>query len=164
MNDRWNHNRHTFFHVLMGLIKSDLATYAIYLEFKSYMDGCSIFNRRMNLFRRVVLTSRPTITISISLEVRTQHLHDIFDSVVTCNVPNKSIQKQPLEEFCKKICSWKFRKIHRKTPVPVPEPQACNFFKKETLAQVFSCEFCEDSKNTFFIEHIWATASVNYQC
>ena len=27
---------------------------------------------------------------------------------------------------------------------------ACNFIKKETLAQVFSCEFCEISKNTFF--------------
>ena len=27
---------------------------------------------------------------------------------------------------------------------------ACNFIKKETLAQVFSCEFFEISKNTFF--------------
>ena len=26
---------------------------------------------------------------------------------------------------------------------------ACNFNKKETLAKVFSCEFCEISKNTF---------------
>ena len=26
---------------------------------------------------------------------------------------------------------------------------ACNFIKKETLPQVFSCEFCEISKNTF---------------
>ena len=29
-------------------------------------------------------------------------------------------------------------------------PEACNFIKKETLAQVFSCEFCEIFKNTFF--------------
>ena len=36
---------------------------------------------------------------------------------------------------------------------------ACNFIKKETLALVFSCEFCEISKNTFFTEHVWATAS-----
>ena len=28
-------------------------------------------------------------------------------------------------------------------------PQACNFIKKETLAQVFSCEFCEIAKDTF---------------
>ena len=27
---------------------------------------------------------------------------------------------------------------------------ACNFIKKETLAQVFSCQFCEISKNSFF--------------
>ena len=27
--------------------------------------------------------------------------------------------------------------------------QACNFIKKETLAQVFFCEFCEISENTF---------------
>ena len=37
--------------------------------------------------------------------------------------------------------------------------QACNFIKKETPVQVFSCEFCEISKNTFFTEHLWATAS-----
>ena len=29
------------------------------------------------------------------------------------------------------------------------EASAFNFIKKETLAQVFSCEFCEISKNTF---------------
>ena len=29
-------------------------------------------------------------------------------------------------------------------------PQACKFIKKETLALVFSCVFCEISKNTFF--------------
>ena len=36
---------------------------------------------------------------------------------------------------------------------------ACNFIEKETLGQVFSCEFCLISKNTFFTERIWATAS-----
>ena len=36
---------------------------------------------------------------------------------------------------------------------------ACDFIKKDTLAQVFSCEVCEISKNTFFTEHLWATAS-----
>ena len=35
------------------------------------------------------------------------------------------------------------------------------FMKEETLAQVFSCEFCEISKNTFFTEHLWATASLH---
>ena len=31
------------------------------------------------------------------------------------------------------------------------EIEACNFIKKETLAQVFSCESCEISKKTFFL-------------
>ena len=35
---------------------------------------------------------------------------------------------------------------------------ARNFIKNETLAQVFSCEFCEISKNTFFTEHLLTTA------
>ena len=38
--------------------------------------------------------------------------------------------------------------------------QDCNFIKKETLAQVFSCAFCEVTKNTFFTEHLWTTSSV----
>ena len=58
-------------------------------------------------------------------------------------------------------CSiWKgalrsFEKFTRKHPCQ----GLCNFIKKETLAQVFSCEFCKISKNTFFAEHAWATAS-----
>ena len=47
----------------------------------------------------------------------------------------------------------KFRKIHRKTPVPEP------LFKKETLVQVFSREFCKTLMNTFLTEHLRVTAS-----
>ena len=35
-----------------------------------------------------------------------------------------------------------------------------HFIKKESLTQVFSCEFCEISKNTFFTEHLRATVSI----
>ena len=36
------------------------------------------------------------------------------------------------------------------------QAEACNFIKKETLAHVFSCEFCQIFKNTFFIKkHFW---------
>ena len=33
--------------------------------------------------------------------------------------------------------------------------------KKETLAQAFSCEFCEISKNSFFMEHLLTIAPIN---
>ena len=39
------------------------------------------------------------------------------------------------------------------------QASACNFIKKETLAQVFSNDFCEISKNAFFTEHLWTIAS-----
>ena len=39
-------------------------------------------------------------------------------------------------------------------------PQACNFIKKEALTQVFSCEFCEISKNIICNRAPPVTASV----
>ena len=40
---------------------------------------------------------------------------------------------------------------------------ACNFIKKESLAQVFSCEFCEISKNTVFHTTPPGAASDSYR-
>ena len=37
----------------------------------------------------------------------------------------------------------------------VARAQACNFIKKEALAQLFSCEFCENFKRIFLTEHLW---------
>ena len=42
------------------------------------------------------------------------------------------------------------------------QASASIFIKKEILAQVFSCEFCETSKNTFFTEHLLAIASITW--
>ena len=47
-----------------------------------------------------------------------------------------AFQKQPPVVFYEKRCSWKFSKIHRKTPF-----------------------VCEIFKNIFSIEHLWRTAS-----
>ena len=45
----------------------------------------------------------------------------------------------------------------------VADDDTCNFIKKETLAQVFSSEFCEISKNTFSYRRTPVAASmVNY--
>ena len=37
--------------------------------------------------------------------------------------------------------------------------EVCNFIKRETLAQLFSYEFCEIFKNNFFTEQLRVTAS-----
>ena len=42
------------------------------------------------------------------------------------------------------------------------QASACNYIKKETPAQMFSCELCEIIKNIFFTEHLRVTASENF--
>ena len=39
------------------------------------------------------------------------------------------------------------------------QADSCNFIKEKTLAQAFSCEFCEISKNSNFIENLRTTAA-----
>ena len=70
----------------------------------------------------------------------------------------------------------KKRLWHRRFPVNFPKflrtpvyiehlwwPRACNFIKKETLAQVFSCEFSKISKNTFLHRTPQVAASVFFR-
>ena len=39
-------------------------------------------------------------------------------------------------------------------------PKVCNFIKKETATQVFSCEYCKIFKNTFFDKHLQTAARI----
>ena len=53
----------------------------------------------------------------------------------------------------------KFRKIHKKTPAPESlflkfQAKACNFIKKETLAQVFPVNFAKFLRKLFYIENL----------
>ena len=84
-------NRHMIFGVLMGLIKSDLVTYGMYLEFQITDGWIQSLYRCMNLSQRMVTTSRPTVIRSIWLETRMQYLHDIVPAVVSHSIPDELI-------------------------------------------------------------------------
>ena len=63
---------------------------------------------------------------------------------------------RPKVFYKKKRCSSKFHEIHRKTPVAESlfkiklQTWGLQLYdKKDTVAQAFSCELCEISKNTF---------------
>ena len=43
------------------------------------------------------------------------------------------------------------------------QPSACDFIKKEAVAQVCSCKFCEVYKSTFFQRTLLVVASVKYK-
>ena len=60
-----------------------------------------------------------------------------------------TIRSSRPEVFCKNGVLRNFAKFTRKHVCQSVRSEACNFIKKETLAPVFSCEFCKVSKNTF---------------
>ena len=85
-----------------------------------------------------------------------QYLEEILNLLIK--------QKQPPEVFFKKGAFKYFGKFTWKHLCRVlffnkVAGGACNFIKKEAVAQLFSCEFCEICKNLFFTEHPWMTAS-----
>ena len=68
------------------------------------------------------------------------------------------------DKFSFQVTSWRianWKRIVTKFKIIRSSYQRCSvlFIKKETLAQVFSCEFYETSKNTFYTEHLCPTAS-----
>ena len=71
------------------------------------------------------------------------------------NIFRSNCRSSRPEVLCKKGVLKYFSKLTGKHL-----SQSLFFNKAVTLAQVFSCEFCEIFKNIFFTEHLLATASV----
>ena len=70
------------------------------------------------------------------------------------------------EVFCEKGVLKNFAKFTGKHLFRVSfliklQAEACNFFRKETLTQMFLCAFCEIFKNTYFYETPLVAASVD---
>ena len=63
------------------------------------------------------------------------------------------MQKQLFSGVLQGRCLEKILKFHKETPV-LESLFSKVSRNKETPAQVFSCEFCEAFKNTFFTEHL----------
>ena len=77
-----------------------------------------------------------------------------------------SIQKQPPEVFCERRCSWKFRKIDRKTPAPesllskVAGLRHANLLKKRLAHRCLPVNFAKFLRIPFYRTPLLA-ASVN---
>ena len=70
-----------------------------------------------------------------------------------------------------KRCSYKFRKIHRKTPVPQSEentsdrPRPATLLKKRLWHKCFLVNFVKFLRTPFFIEHLsWLLSSPAKNC
>ena len=90
-------------------------------------------------------------------------------AVLRSSRPDEFCEKGVLRNFAKFLrkhfCqSLFFNKVAGASLFNKVAGAACNFIEKETLAQVFSCEFCKISKNTFFYKTPLVTASVFCYC
>ena len=75
-------------------------------------------------------------------------------------------QHSKTRKMVEPVTSKSFRSSHSQTLRSSRLDVFCekgNFIKKETLAQVFSCEFCEISKNTFLYRTPLVAASGRFE-
>ena len=70
--------------------------------------------------------------------------------LMRADVKNGSVNSEAATEGVLR-CSYQFRNFYRNATVA---GQSTTLLK-QTLAQLLFYEFCEISKNTFFIEHLW---------
>ena len=95
--------------------------------------------------------TRLTKRVHLTYEISGNYFKLTFDSQLL------TVRSSRPEVFCKKGALTNFTKLTGKQLCQSlffheveGLTQVCNFVKKETLAQLFSCKFCESIKNTFF--------------
>ena len=72
-----------------------------------------------------------------------------IEEALYINVKNLICTHNKIIQFSLFHCNF----CGRSSPTEL-QPQPCNIFTKDALAQVFSCEFCEIRNITFFTEHL----------
>ena len=105
------------------------ATYVFLLIFISFIQTCYCKTKKCTTNKLKCLTH---FLIILWLKLRSSHQEVFWEKVILRN-----FTKLTGKQLCQGLF---FNKVAYK---------ACNFIKKEALAQVFSCEFCETSRNTF---------------
>ena len=88
----------------------------------------------------IIKNTIPPISFDLVISKRGEKIF-YFDCKVIGRDMRESRRKSP--EGCIRRCSSKKAFLN-----------ICNFIKKETLTQVFSYQYCEIFKNSFFLEHI----------
>ena len=92
-----------------------------------------------------LITKNPMIQANINHKYKQTYLLHFAEAVAQRCSAKKGVLRNFVKFTRKYLCQSLF---FNKVAGP------CNFMKKETLAQVLSCEFCEISKSTFFTEHL----------
>ena len=127
---------------------------AVLVCFQEFLLCISLHAEIKHLYvEKCHLTYLPKPTSITSFTLTVSHNHNFRSSHRRCSL-KKGVLRKFSKFIGKQLCQSLFF-----NKVAGLRPQACNFIRKETLAQIFSCEFCEIFKNTFFTEHLRTTAS-----
>ena len=144
-----------------------LVTYTVYTDGKLYhiVQDPSQY-KVVKILKNILLTSCYTECSKTMLCEKIEYTSINHSYLIDCYLEQSKLheiidRKTPDLKFLKLVCTYlKFKKevylnLCRTSMIEIfrSSRPACNFNKKETLAQVFSCEFCEICKNTFFTEH-----------
>ena len=84
-------NVHVIRGILIGLIRSNSTQFGQYCDFVLTRSWLRSLYQRMKFSRRAVTTSRPVVTKSLWIEVRSQFLHDISQEVLEYGIPDELI-------------------------------------------------------------------------
>ena len=123
---------------------------------------CVWFSRKIFLMLSSINETNFIVRLPLLLEI----LSNICVVIISCRVCDVKYRSSVLEVFCEKGVLRNFAKFTGKHLCQSlffnkVAGGACNIIKKETLVQVFSCEFCEISKNTFFYRTALVAALAN---
>ena len=72
-----------------------------------------------------------------------------------CNAENMKVMQERCKNMETELQEFYNNQIDPEYAYNKLYKQSYNFIKKETLAQVFSCEFFEILRTPFLIEHLW---------
>ena len=84
-------NIHVVSGVINGLIRANPERFRKYMEFKVTRSWTQSLYQRMKFSHHAVTTSRPVITRSLWVEVRSQFLYEITNKVLKHNIPDELI-------------------------------------------------------------------------
>ena len=145
---KWDYNK-----AALNLYWNNTSAWVLSCKLTAYFQNTCL---KEQLWRVAFVTKKFHKTLTF----KTCNIQNIVNFSFLCIYDGSDrFQDAVVQEFCKKGAFKNFTKFtgkHSCQSLFLNKVKASN---EETLAQVFSCEFFKISRNTFFTEHLCATAS-----
>ena len=128
-------------------------------QFCRQIIGISLHNISLSISHVYLLKVQQTLLRFLLIFLQCVCMDMCSMCTQACYYVLSSARSSPPGVFCKKAILRNLAKFTGKRPchrlfLIKLQASALQFIKKDSLAQLFSCEFCEISKNIFFTEQL----------